>query len=57
MQAIMSLLYGVLPGQYTDPEDRDYLKGFYVPLSCQEPGRLHCFIDDYMVQGVRLRML
>ncbi|RDK42408.1 hypothetical protein M752DRAFT_266211 [Aspergillus phoenicis ATCC 13157] len=47
----------VLPGQYADPEDCDHLKGFYVPLRCPEPGKLHCFINDYMVQGVRLKML
>ncbi|TQB71046.1 hypothetical protein MPDQ_007809 [Monascus purpureus] len=47
----------VLPGHYMDPEDRDHLKGFYVPLRCSDPETSGCFINDYMVQGVRLKML
>ncbi|KAH8435415.1 uncharacterized protein LDX57_013045 [Aspergillus melleus] len=46
----------VLPGRYNDLEDRDHLNDVYVPLQCPDL-EINCFINDYMVQGIRLKML
>lgn len=46
-----------LPGRFASQDDRDYLDGFYVPLRCPDQESSQCFINDYMVQGIKLKIL
>ncbi|RDH26205.1 hypothetical protein BDQ94DRAFT_179254 [Aspergillus welwitschiae] len=46
-----------LPGCFTRPDNRERLVGFYVPMRCPDSEFSHCFVDDYLVQGTKLRML
>ncbi|OJZ79819.1 hypothetical protein ASPFODRAFT_54562 [Aspergillus luchuensis CBS 106.47] len=46
-----------LPDCIARSDNRDHLVGFYVPMRCPHSESSHCFVDDYMVQGIKLRML
>ncbi|RJE19003.1 hypothetical protein PHISCL_08665 [Aspergillus sclerotialis] len=45
------------PGQFAPPNDRNHLEGFYFPLHCPDTEHPHCFIEEYVAQGIRLKML
>ncbi|KAH1598467.1 hypothetical protein KXX44_005584 [Aspergillus fumigatus] len=45
-----------LLGRYAGQNHRDSLDGAYVRLRCPDPESSHCFIKNYMVQGVKLKI-